>query len=517
MNNRGMLEIRRIEDERLSEQDAPRWLAERRASWRAIAGFAGVTGFILIYYWALLSDGRFLSVAPVRYGLVFNSMIEYLARGRFDVDPDIVLHEGFLRDGRTYAYFGIVPALLRWPLLVWPRFREVDFTVISCAIAATIGAVAKLGAVRVAGRIIGDAPYRRRALLFAAASVIFCGAQVQFARPSIFEESLYWAVAFAAGFVLLAFRWCVDPQGRRAWHLSAMAALAALCLLTRVSTAIGLYGACGGIMLVALIDTLRSRTAVLAAVRAMLLPSLILLAAVVLTGYINYQRWGSPLTFQDYRYYNSLEPGDPAFTVLANYGYFNFRRILFGLSYFFVPVWAIIGSDGHFLFRAFQDRVFYLIEPPPASFFASDMLLCFLAYLGIARLWRGRASGIDTPAARLVAISLMVPGVLMLVPIAITFRYRMEFYPFFDFLGLLGLLGLAAKFAARPRLLTWACAVMLAVSVMFSHFFLFTYKLIEWGDAAPIERMGWIGAWNEYVHGKYPALERYIGDVKIRP
>ena len=71
-------------------------------------------------------------------------MIEYMSRGRFDVDPSSIGFEGFVRDGRTYAYFGVLPALLRWPLLIWPRFAGVDFTALSCAIAATLAAIAKL-------------------------------------------------------------------------------------------------------------------------------------------------------------------------------------------------------------------------------------------------------------------------------------------------------------------------------------------------------------------------------------
>jgi hypothetical protein len=158
----------------------------------------GVYALIFAYYWTLLSDGRFLLVAPIPFGLTFNRMIEYMSRGRFDVDPSIIGFEGFVREGRTYAYFGVLPALLRWPLLIWPRFAGVDFTALSCAIAATLAAIAKLAAVRQARQVMGDAPYARRVTLFVVAIVIFGGAQVQFLRPSIYEEPLHWASAIAA-------------------------------------------------------------------------------------------------------------------------------------------------------------------------------------------------------------------------------------------------------------------------------------------------------------------------------
>jgi hypothetical protein len=145
-----------------------------------------VCGPIFLYCWTMLSDGGFLWVTPVRYDFVFNSMIEYMSHWRFDVDPDSIFQEGFTRDDRTYAYFGIVPALLRLPLLILPRFRVVDFKAISCAIAATIAAVVKLEAILHAGRAMGDTAYKRRVLLFAMAMVVLGGSQVQFLRSSVY-------------------------------------------------------------------------------------------------------------------------------------------------------------------------------------------------------------------------------------------------------------------------------------------------------------------------------------------
>ena len=499
---------------------AARPARESSSTWRATAVRAGVCGFIFFYYWTLLSDGKFFAVEPVRYGLTFNSMIDYLARLRFDIDPSIILHEGFLRDGHTYSYFGVTPALLRLPLLILPRFAGVDFTVISCAVAASIAAIAQLAAVRRARLAMGDVPYAGRITALAMAIFIFGGPQLQFLRPSVFQEALNWASAIAAIFVAMAFRWCIDVPGRQPRHLTAMATLAGLCLLTRVSTSIGLYAACGGIMLPGVVAALGKnggRAAILATFRMVLSPLLILLLWAAICATVNYQRWASPLTFQDYKYYNSLLPDDPVFTVLNNYGYFNFRRIPFALSYFFVPVWAIIGSDGHFLFRAPQDRLFYIIELPPATFLASDPLLCFIACLGAGWLWRGQSAWIDAAAARLAAIGLALPGLLMLMAIAITFRYRMEFYPFFEFLALFGLFGLARRFAARPRSLTRICATMAVISIVSAHAFLLAYKVGPWGDSVEVEQTGWVDAYRRYFHFKYPAIADRIDRTEALP
>ena len=197
--------------------------------------------------------------------------------------------------------------------------------------------------------------------------------------------------------------------------------------------------------------------------------------------------------------------------MLINYGYFNIRRIPFALSYFFVPVWAIIGPDGRFLFHASRDLLYYTVELPPATFFASDTLLCFLCVLGGACLARASPVGVDRTTAGLIAVCLMIPGLLMLMAIALTFRYRMEFYPFFEFLALFGLLRLPGKIAARPRSLTAVCGLMVVISIVFAHAFLLTYKIAPWGDAAAIEKLGWTAAYHQYFHITYPGLDRALG------
>ena len=472
-----------------------------------VAGFVCVCVFL--FYWAVLSDGAFLAAKPVRLGLMFNSMLDHMSHGRFDVDPSAIGNEGFRRDSLTYAYFGPLPALWRLPMLLWPRLRGVDFTTLSCAIAAALGAIAKLAAVMRARRAMGDAPYPGRVAWLGMATVIFGGEQLQFLRASIYQEALFWACAFAAGFVLLAFRWCIDPPARRDWHVAAMAALAALCLLTRVSTAIGLYAGCGAIMLTRL---LAGRASIPAAVRRELLPSLILLAGVAICGFVNQERWGSPLTFQDYRYYNLLTPNDPALTVVAKYGFFNIERVWFAFLYYFAPIWSIIDAHGHFLFRTTQDRLFFIVEGPPATFLLTDLFLLFLACMGCAWLWRAR-EGADRLTARLVAGALALPGLLMLTAIATIHRYRMEFYPVFEFLALFGLSRSRCLFASRARILTWACGGMIGLSFVCSCFILLLYKVEPGGTPLWAERDGWMVTYRRLIHPVYPRLDRLTGYV----
>src|SRR5689334_12300952 len=66
---------------------------------------------ISLYYFSMITDiGRKIFASSL-HGMIFNSMALHLLDGKFDVSPDAVGDEAFIRNGKTYAYFGIIPAL----------------------------------------------------------------------------------------------------------------------------------------------------------------------------------------------------------------------------------------------------------------------------------------------------------------------------------------------------------------------------------------------------------------------
>jgi hypothetical protein len=195
--------------------------------------------------------------------------------------------------------------------------------------------------------------------------------------------------------------------------------------------------------------------------------------------------------------------------VIRQHGYFSLGRVPFGLIYYFFPMWTFIRPDHLFLFREYQDRMLFTVEFPPATFFLSDPALLFLAFLGCRWLWRNRGTGVvDMPAVVLVAGSFTLPCLVILAAIALTFRYRMEFYPLFEFLALFGLAGLADLIPGRRRLVTWACGAMLGVSVVSSNLFLVSYKIAPWADSSDIQDKGWVDAYVRYFKASYPAFQR---------
>src|SRR5271163_1399615 len=75
--------------------------------------FAGLLVLIAVYYLFLLSNGTFELFAPEMFGRVFDNMLVHLLHGEFTVDASVIDYEAFTRNGKTYSYFGIFPALLR--------------------------------------------------------------------------------------------------------------------------------------------------------------------------------------------------------------------------------------------------------------------------------------------------------------------------------------------------------------------------------------------------------------------
>lgn len=420
---------------------------------RASAAAGGAAIVLLLFavgYYAFLltAAGSIGLFAPLAHGLTFNSMLLHLLDGRFDVDPAAVGHEGYLRGGAVYAYFGILPALLRAPLLALPDFARTDFTRVSCLAAVSVMALFKLLSLRTVWH--SAAPVRPPVglpLLFAL--ILFGGAQIQFLRPSIFLETVLWAAALAAVFVFLVLRGWSRDDGFTPGLLSALAALAGLCLLTRVSTAVGLDAAVGLLWSWRVWREIRRSGQVPLSRRLprLLWPAVVVLAFVGLAAFINQQRWGNPFVFVDLSRALILQYFPDRLARVHEYGEFNAIRLGFGLVYYFLPVWVLGDGSGQLLWSGFVARTIDSAELPPGSFLLSDPLLLGLALCGVIGL--ARAAVPRRAAIVLAAAGLAIPPVLMLTAISYSYRYRVEFYPLLELCAFVGLWHLLVRPPAR--------------------------------------------------------------------
>lgn len=453
-------------------------------------------GFLLLWYGALLGISWRMWWPVPSWNLTFNSMLDHLLHGRFDVAPEIVGGEGFLRNGHVYSYFGVWCAFLRLPL--WFAHRmNIDVTLWSCLAAACLAAMAKIRALLLIRRRSLASPMTDLAVGLTLAYVVFGGSGVGVLGVSLVQEVTLWAYAWAAVFVYLALKGLVEQQFD-SLTLSGMGLCAGLALLTRVSTGVGLIGAfC---LLLGVIATQsrqrgeanQARTGALrlgSVKQRILAPLGILSAFIAATGVVNYFRWGNPTTFANYDLY-LLRDYFPGFVrTMHAYGPFNLVRIPFSLAYYFFPIWVLHAPGGHLFLGSTRVQYFGDVELPPSSFFLTDLLpFCFIV-LAAVWLWRRRSQPIapTTIYATALSVGLLVPWILMFTLDWQAYRYRIEFYPEIDFLAFLALYIIVTDKEALASFARWRrwLAAGLALSIMAS-LLAFSLDVLS-GDGLPDE------------------------------
>jgi len=446
------------------------------------------------YYLGLLTLGSFDLFMPLPFSHLFGDMLLHLLRGRFDVDPDVIGFEGFAIQGRVYPYFGIFPAIIRLAAMPFVDPETGNLTILSMLIANATIVAAQLAMTFRVFRYAGAEAWRLvPAFLFVA---LLAGPQVAFLRPSLYQEVVQWSLALAYLFIYFALDIVICRRPPGIGVLLLMATLAGLTLLTRVSTALGLYLVMAVLLLAVLAEGWRkmkpaaetgSRSLHVAFSPRAWAPALVLGLFAGVAGYVNFMRFGNPLKFVDMPnqivahlfYPDRLQR-------IVDYGEFNVIRIWYGFLYYFVPVWTIPGSDHLPLFSGFRHRYLDMVELPPSSFIVSDPLILAFAGLGLwAAIGRGRAHRDPTRLVLLVSGALAVPCLLQMSAISFAFRYRGDFYPLFAFLGFYGLSVFPERLEDGRWFLRLSRLVPLlaAISVIAGTILLRLYDLSPLGDA----------------------------------
>jgi hypothetical protein len=458
----------------------------------------------LIYYSILITDARpgvRSLFGAVYMGQTFNSMLSHLLHGQFDVDPAAIGVEAFVRDGKTYAYFGIFAAILRLPLLVVGKLSQVDITIPSCVLASGIAVYFKTATILALRQTFGAQRLKSRLFWALILAVVFGGPQVQFLKPSLYQEVINWAAAIAAAYIYCAVYGLAIRRNFSTPLILCMSFLAGLELLNRVSTGLGL---CVSTALLLMIVAWQSRAPIESTrspgagwlkgtgsefAKSLIEPRLIGAAAILLASGliccgVNYGRWGNPFVIMP----NLLRVDyDPARVARLNeYGYFNIRRLWFGVLYYLLPIWTIIKANGQFLFQPFQTRLIDELELPPSSLFVSDPLLIILAgcFFWIAFKYK-KCGLLNSQRVAAVLIGLTIPIWIVCATIYLAFRYRVEFYPFLELSGFLGLYAiLYDSSGTRDRIfeaINSYAPYLAAAQIVSSHVLLLMYKISPFG------------------------------------
>jgi len=469
---------------------------------RGEAAALAAAGLLLAAWYAWIAMRGSIDPFHVHpHGRTFNSMLLHLLVGRFDVDSGAVGMEGFERDGRVYAYWGIFCALLRAPLLLVPGAIRLDVTSASMLAAVWLAAMAKLWLALDLRRALPASGTMDAAVVLFALYAALGGATIGQLQPSIFQEVVFWAFAQASIFVCLAVRGVLDGQFSRG-RLAAMALCAGFALITRVSTAIGLYGALGLLLLVLAAQMWRAGRFRLADYGV---PLAILFAFVGIAALVNYARWGNIATFADYSFYRYNAVAPDRVGRMHAYGLFNLLRLPFGAQYFFFPLWAFKGSDGGAFFAETRARLIDVAEFPPASLLLTDPLPFILAGCLVVAWGRPRV-GLRAQARLLaLAAGLLAPWLLMMTAIYMAYRYRVEFYPLLDLVAALGVIAVGRVPAMRAlfaRHVIWIAGVTLA-GVALAHLWVAIYQLTPFGPPDAFINYGTIDAYRTLLSRRF--------------
>ena len=223
---------RPVEHEKRLSDEAVFQRGRRYFTVAVLIGIA-VTGLILLWVlWDLWSS----SADPFR-GAPNDFFYDYQARamfhGHLNVRNGSLGIEGFLHDGKTYAYFGIFPSILRMPVLLITSRFDGALTAPSLLLAWIMTALFSslmLWRLRIITRgraMLGRAEAASYGMLIAA---IMGGSVIIYlnATPFVYNEDFAWSIPLTVGSVFALLGVMERPSTRRVWASGILILLANL-------------------------------------------------------------------------------------------------------------------------------------------------------------------------------------------------------------------------------------------------------------------------------------------------
>ena len=178
------------------------------------------------------------------FGTFYDAQAKSLLEGRLDVAPVAISGEAFVRDGKSYGYFGIAPALLRLPLnLLLPGMEgkwSRTFMTAACVLNLVYGYLL-FGMI---GRLLGF-PLSQVRLFVRSLFILLIGlgsTNVFLAgRSFVYHEAIIWGATFALIFYYYIVRYMERPK---MLTLVAACAFFFLSVFSRPSVGAGTFLVC---------------------------------------------------------------------------------------------------------------------------------------------------------------------------------------------------------------------------------------------------------------------------------
>jgi len=175
----------------------------------------------------------------------FDAQAHALLDGHLDVDPSVAGIEGFVHDGRTHLYFGLVPALLRLPIAALTDHFDGRLGQLSMLLALSVAMAAAARLVwRARRHRRGDAPVARWEPWIAGGFTAAVGLSSPLlflaSRPVVYHETELWGAATTLVALEATLAWW-ERATARALALASLAA--AVAFNTRASVGGGAVAA----------------------------------------------------------------------------------------------------------------------------------------------------------------------------------------------------------------------------------------------------------------------------------
>jgi hypothetical protein len=464
--------------------------------------FAGLLVVIAVYYLFLLSNGTFELFAPEMFDRVFDNMLVHLLRGEFTVDGSIIDYEAFTRNGKTYSYFGIFPALLRLVAMPFTDVSTVELARVSCLTAVVIFVALQLRMLLIAHNSLLPGSRVPWALTVMAAATVFSGPQLYILGTAyIYQEPILWSAAMAAAFNLIVLRAALGGTGLRSRDLVSMAVLAGLAINTRPTIGVALY--LGTVLLVMWTAWRRHEgerrlsanpRGIGTAIAALLRDRSVLWSVVVLgllgiaVSVVNFERWGNPFSFGDFHCNYWIRHNPSRLAVLENYGDLNLGRMWIGALYYATGIPYLLKSVPPF--AAYLQARYVAIEAPPIAPLLTNPLTILLAGIGLYRLWTRPRPPVDGVAIlRLALIGNASAVAMIFMASGLALRYRFDLAPFMTLAAVVGYrcvsLTAAESSEAWRKRLHIAAVSLCVLGILVSHYVLLIHKV--WSIGSPME------------------------------
>jgi hypothetical protein len=450
---------------------------------RAKLGVVALFAAIAVYYAFLLTNGGFDFFADEALGRVFNHMLAQLLHGHFDMDPAVMGREAFLRNGKTYSYFGIFSALLRLPLLLTGGLATVTISRLSCWLALLLCALAQWWSLALVWRGMARLRPGRTVYFACLAALLLSGPQLTMTFTAwIYNEPILWAAGFVMMFNAIVLRGFVRQRALERGDLMALAALTGLAVNARVAEGLGLTISFGLILLLVAHSAVQARADRRSTALAFLLafvrdrrivPSVVVLClGLAVAGTVNYGRWGNPLVFADNLANIQLIEDAARAAAIRNHGDLNLLRVPTGFLYYFFGVDLRVPFP-HF-FAAYYDGAGW----PRSLMVLTSAATLVLFSLGLAEFFGPLRRQKMWPFLAAAFIGSFCIFFLMLCLAFVGYRYRMDLVPFLALGAVLGVPRLYRLAAERKwRHVVAVMVVLTAASVLVSHVDLLQAKL----------------------------------------